>query len=1122
MTGAPTFVGREREMEALLSGLEDAVEGRGRLFLLSGEPGIGKSRLADEFASLARERGARVLPGRCWEGGGAPPYWPWVQVVRAYMKGQDTERLRSEMGAGASDVAQMAPEVRDIFPDLPPSPELEPEAARFRLFDSTTGFLVRASAQQPLLITLEDLHAADIPSLLLLRFLAAQLADSRMVIVASYRDVELTPDHPLTPAVGELSREGATRRLPLEGLAERDVGVIVERATGTTPAPALVSALYEGTEGNPLFVGEAVRLLASEGRLRETWDPASFKVAVPQELRQVILRRLSHLSADTSGLLRLAAVLGPEFSLDSLGAASGVQSEGLLDVLGEAEATNLVVEVPGAFGQLRFAHSLVRETLYEEITPGERVRLHRRIGAAFESLYAEDLGPHLPELAHHFFEAAHGGDVDRAIDYARSAADQSVGGLAYEDAVRLYQMALRATELKHPSDEVTTCELLISLGDAQIRAGDLAGGRRTSLRAAELARASGLAEHLARAALGYGGRFVWARAATDKHLIPLLRDALAVLGDEDSPLKARLLARLAGALRSDPSPEPRESVSIEAVALARRLDDPATLAYALEGRSAALWNPFTTLERLPLAQELFLVAEEAGDIERLQAAHFYRLLALFELGDMAGVHAELDMGDRLTREIRQPGHGWISAALRALLAEFEGRFDEAEALEAEAFRLGQHAHGFEALASLRLRTMAIRREQGRLAEMETAIRSSLTDFPWFHSFPCALALLLAELGRREEARAQFEALAEGDFAAIYVDNEWLYSMTLLTEVAAYLGDLGRAARLYERLLPLSDRIAITQPEGCNGSTSRYLGLLASTLEREEAAVKHLEQGLAMNERMGAPVWSAHTRHDLATVLARRDGPGDREHAVHLLEACVATCQDVGMPVVEGKAAKLLEELGGTPARSTDATPAASSLVPQPSTFRREGEYFSIVFDGHAFRLRDAKGLRYLARLLASPGQEIHALELVAAEEGVGVSKGHGAPEGELVASGFGDAGEILDPEAKTAYRRRIKDLEEEIAEAESWNDPERESRARQELEFLAHELAAATGLGGRDRRAVSAAERARVNVTRAIKAALSRIAEHDSELGQHLNRTVRTGTFCSYTPDPRAPIDWRT
>jgi predicted ATPase len=261
------FVGRERELAELLAGLDDALAGRGRLFLIAGEPGIGKSRLTDELAALARQRGVRVLYGRCWEAGGAPTYWPWVQALRARVREQAAEELREQLGAGASELAQILPEVREVLGDVAAPTSLDPEGARFRLFDAAAAFLRRASAEQPLLIVLDDLHAADAPSLLLLQFVAGELTDARILLVCAYRDVDVGSDTQLASTVRELARQPATRWAQVRGLSEPDVDRLIEASSGVTVRASVVAAVYRETEGNPLFVQEVVRLLVDEGRL---------------------------------------------------------------------------------------------------------------------------------------------------------------------------------------------------------------------------------------------------------------------------------------------------------------------------------------------------------------------------------------------------------------------------------------------------------------------------------------------------------------------------------------------------------------------------------------------------------------------------------------------------------------------------------------------------------------------------------------------------------------------------------------------------------------------------------------------------------------------------------------
>ncbi len=369
------------------------------------------------------------------------------------------------------------------------------------------------------------------------------------------------------------------------------VAKFIEGAVSAQPQSGLVSALYRETGGNPLFLGEAVRLLATERRLSEVTDAGAIRFVVPPGIRDVILRRVRHLGEACVRALTLGSVFGTEFIVEALRRLGEYSAEEVLELVDEAVRSGLLSEVPGALGRHRFSHGLVRETLYEDLSPGERARLHRRAGEVLVGIYGSDAEVHLAELAHHFFEAARGGDAGRAAEFARRAADQAVRSLAYEEAARLYHMALQAFELEGSTDGVLHADLLLALGDARGRAGDLSSASEAFLRAAGIARRTGEATQLARAALGYGGRFVWTRAGSDRHIIPLLQDALVLLGGNDDRLRIRLLARLACALRDSPDREHTDALSRQAVELARQLNDLPTLGYALVGRAwATFWR----------------------------------------------------------------------------------------------------------------------------------------------------------------------------------------------------------------------------------------------------------------------------------------------------------------------------------------------------------------------------------------------------------------------------------------------------------------------------------------------------------------------------------------------------
>ncbi len=908
--GPAPFVGRPRELGQLIAGLEAALAGEGRLFLISGEPGIGKSRLVDQLAGRARERLADVLVGRCWEAGGAPPYWPWVQALRAYVHDRDPELLRGQLGRGASDLAQILPELNELYGDLPAPPSGDPEGARFRLFEAATSFLRTASLTRPVVLVLDDLHAADTPSLLLLQFLADTLTETRLLVICAYRDVDPSLRDPLAETVVELQRQPVTRTLPLTGLPEAEVGSFVSLATGLKPTTRLVSALHRATGGNPLFVGEVVRLLTSEQALDSITDAETLQQMVPEGVRAVIRRRLRYLSDNCRLVLVLASVLGREFDLAALERVSEVRGDQLLEVLDEAARERVVTAMPGQPGRMRFAHVLIRDTLYDELTPGRRVQLHRRVGDALEDLYADNLDPHLAELAHHFYESARPAVAEKALDYARRAAERSLKLLAYEEAARLFAVALRVLDSSDSPDDAIRCELLLALGDAYARAGDTARSKQTYRETARLAETLELPEQLGRAALGYGGRLTWEASRDDPHLTALLERALAALGDEDSSLRVMLLARLAGGPLRDATADPdrRVALGLQALEIARRIGDPPTLAYALSGYMNSRVSPDSMLEQIALAKELIDVALEAGDSERAIEGYEFHFEPSVEFGDLAAARADLEAMTELADQLRQPAQRWLVALLRGMLALLEGRLEEAEQLIAETHALGSRAHSWSASVHHGLQLYALRLEQRRVEEVEELVRQAASDNPTYPTLRCVLAHSLTGIGATREARAELEALSANDFSGIPFDDEWGLSLCLLAETAARLGEKEHATTLYDLLLPYADRVATSHTEISVGPVSRYLGLLASTIDRYDDAVEYFERALELGERIGARPWLALAQDDYAHLLLRRAHPGDAERAQGLLDRARATYAELGMMASRSRVPGTLDPL----------------------------------------------------------------------------------------------------------------------------------------------------------------------------------------------------------------------
>jgi tetratricopeptide (TPR) repeat protein len=1111
---ARPFVGRLRELGELSAVLVEASARRGGLILVTGEPGIGKSRLMEEFASLLADQGWRVLTGRCWEHGGAPAYWPWIQVVRA--AGSEFE----ECIPAPADTGGR-PGTSEPF-KAPTS--ADPDSDRFTLFDGVARLLMTAADDRRLLVVLDDLHAADAPSLLLLRFLAQTIAGGRIVLLGAYREAEQRV-HELAELFAELARVG--HRIPLRGLSRPEVGAYISQVTAHAPPEAVVARVHDITAGNPLFVGEVVRVLLADVSLADAGQSMADPVLrLPKEVQALIRRRVAGLETETIANLRVAAVIGREFELRVLHRVSRLSIGRLADTLSEAVRAGILAEDVSVPGRYAFTHDLVRETLYQDMPAARRLALHRTIGLVLQALF-DDLEPHLAELAHHFTQAAPLGDAAPAVEFSIRAGDRAAELLAYEDAARHYARALRLLPMLEHADGERRCAVLLRLGDVLWRAGNERQARRSFEEAAAVASRLGAAEMLARAALGHvvGGGLVgiglvvtgmFGGETTD---IQLLEQALAALPEGDSPLRAQVLARLAAALhpRADQA-DHQAALREQAVGMARRLDDPQALLVALHARHWAMLAPDLLGARLANAAELLDVAATVGDQEMTFLAHHIYLHCLLELCDIAAVDAELEAMAHLADLIRQPFYRWRTANMRAMRAMLDGRLEEAERLARGALEIGGLRQSeYVAYLFEHVLLVAIRWMQGRLGELQEAIRFHGERFlslaRWRN------ALVAAELADERAARAEVERHALRDFADRPQDGLWLLHLCSLAEACVLLGDERRAAQLYQLLSPYADRNAISITTMPFGPVALRLGMVAAMIGRWEEAERHFELAMERCNRLGAPAITARVLYERARMLVAHGEEADLASAAELLARAEGICRELDLPGVGDRVAALAASIDPG-RRVAGADPSVPGAV-----FRREGDYWTVAYAGQTAHLRDMKGLRYLACLLRRPGREVHVLELVREAEGLPTEPARGLSSGAVVETGLrrsrlDEADRLFDPQAKAAYRRRLHELEEDLEEARSWGDPERAARAEQEMDALTQELLRGAGLGGRDRALPSPAERARVSVTKAIRKAVTMIARQCPALGDHLAASVRTGRYCSYAPPGEAPPTW--
>jgi eukaryotic-like serine/threonine-protein kinase len=907
------FVDRVHELAELTAGIDGALASEGRLLTVSGEPGVGKSRLARQAAAYAEKRGVRALWGRCWEHGGAPPYWPWVQALRRLIADADPATLSGWLANDAAEIAQIAPELRERLGGLPEPPSAalaQPEKARFRLFDSVASFVRRAAETEPLLIILDDLHAADPTSIMMLVAVSRQIRSMRATIIGTYREIEVKLLPELAALITEAEREGLV--LPLRGLGEADIREFVERTWGVRAASPLVDLLRDTTEGNPFFLHEVLRQMAADGQLAGGASNGSVRLNIPRGVSEFIKRLTQPLPDEAREMLDVASVLGREFSLNALASVMGKPPEVLIDPLDRAAALELITEAPGA-GRYGFRHALIREALYDALPAARRRALHRAVAEAIRALNAD--APPFAEIAYHYCQSASPADAETAADYSRQAARAAERQLAYEEAAQHLRNAIDALALKPGGNEALEAEIMCDLGEVQARTGDFAEARKTCLKAVELARRLNRPEPFARAAVT-AGRGVSNSGETDHELVRLLNEALERLGDRDSPLRGQALARLGIELYWA---DRERSVALcqEAVEIARRLDDQRTLIVALWGRHLSRRNPDSLEQRLADGREAIAVAERAGERDFALEARFYRVTDLVEAGDITG--ADLGLRDYLVAEAELKDRfkrGFLLQGMRALM---DGQLAEAASLAQQAFIAGQQSGRPLTLNAFLVQHGMALWELGRLGELEPQLRAYVLKNPLIVFARCGLQLTLVQLGRLDEARTEFESLAEDAFARVPRDWNWLASMFVLAEICVDLGDARNAEILYRLLQPYSARNAVLGWYHTYGSVACALGRLAGLLGRFDDAKAHFDTALAANARMRAATPLAHTQCELAKLLLVRGEGDDAERARALLGSARRATEALNLVRVRQK----LERLGAARPAPVEREPVAA-------------------------------------------------------------------------------------------------------------------------------------------------------------------------------------------------------
>jgi tetratricopeptide (TPR) repeat protein len=893
--------GRSDVLPRVRRGIERAASGQGQLLLFTGEPGIGKSRLAEQAAADAADRGATVAWGRCWEAGGAPAYWPWIQVFRSLDLGTDP----------------FAPAARELSASA--------EEVRFAVFDRAVSDLKVAAARRPLTLLLDDLHAADAPSLLLLLLLARELPRLPLLVVGAYRDAEIRLKPEIAPLLARIAREAEV--VPLPRLAAADVAAWVDEAS-VRPDAGCAAELYRITEGHPLFLVEALRLG------RETGSQAAWSAG----LAGVLDERLGALSAGTRALLEVGAVLGREFSTADLGATAGALPDRVHEAVREAQAASILAPA-GDGGRVRFSHVLLRDRLYAELLPSARAALHVRAGDAVLA------GAGDPQTAaHHFFEGQSAARPERIAQAALAAARDALSRLAFEDAARVARRAL-ALAAGDGLPPPLAAGLQLAAAEALIRLGEARAARELCLAAAELAERAGADDLLAQAALVYGTEL--ASGSVDPSMIALLRKALARLPEGDSALRARVMVRLSAAL-TPPVDEAHlpEIVQLTrgAIAMARRLSEPYTLLYVLQfAATVGLLVPDD--ERFGIMHETVALARALDQPLALLLALPGYITALLARAERGRADAAMPEYHALVARFPQPIHEIRRGLLDALFSALGGDFETSDRLSTAAHDLAVRARSEPGMTLWLTHRLSVAQLCGRPDVLSVDGPALLARFEWMPSAVPYITWLLAALGRHEEARARLASLD-----MISLSPMALFELMGAAEACVLLGRADLGHTIYPRLLLAADRSTWNlAPATLLGPIARVLGDLALLIGRQPEALRHYDEAIAFAEKLGAPP---------LTDLCRR-----RKEEARAAGAAPAA-------------------LEAAPAAAGASVTTAGPELPQGTLeLQREGELCAIRSPfGPPIHLRHSKGVQYLQYLVEQPGRQVHVLELVGLEQ----------------------------------------------------------------------------------------------------------------------------------------------
>lgn len=868
------FVGRETCLDQLRSHWEKTCVGQTGLVLLMGEAGIGKTRLAARFAVEVHDEGGIVLYGRT-DAEALLPYQPFAEAL---------DHLVDHAGAQFAEQLQQALSILSRpFPHLrrhadPAAEALDQDTFRYQIFEAVVTVIAHAGAMRPLLLVLDDLHWADKLTLFLLRHVLRHADGARLLVLGTFRDVEVPREHPLTEMMSNLRRERRYDRLSLDGLDATSTRALVAARLGVEGTERFIHRLQQKTHGNAFFIEETLRALADKQSSMNPVvdDEALGKLGVPDEVADVILLRVrsSALSDEASELLTAASVVGASFRLEIVEQLTNHSSDVVLRALGEGIAAQLILNVPEDVGSYAFSHALVREVLYAQLATEHRaqlLQLHHRVAEALEKL-SEREAVNPAELAYHFGLVTHITGPAPARQYSIAAGKRAARVFAYEEAIRHYR---RALELFEDDNEVDRCDVLLALGRVQWHAGD-DRARETFLIAADSAehRRSGeavdsaehrrAADQLARAALGLGERYFEVTYDTEvgARYRDLLNNALSAVTAQASPRRALLLARLAvnlGFPNEDmgvtDGRKSAQALAADAVAMARELGDDKLLGATLIARHITLLDIRHIDQRLELGEELGSLTDSQQELAAER--HHWRMYDLLSVGAIDAAEREHIELVTLAARLGQPLFRSLAEGSRGLWAELAGDIELAEQCAEESLRYAQLAHTRDALSSWASQLFALRRHQGRdgdlapLVELapliERLARSGGHQLGWLS----ALGVLRFETGDCGEARRIYQEELRGGVRALPRGMFWLTRLALLSELSAMLDDKPGAQAIYAELAPHAARNVVVTYCSFWGPVHGYLALLAETSGDSRLAMHHRDSALAQTSDMQA-------------------------------------------------------------------------------------------------------------------------------------------------------------------------------------------------------------------------------------------------------------------------------